>query len=569
MNAKNLFKRKTSLKLLFGACFFAMGFGVFSCVDEEYDFSKTKNDMQFDPKLAMTLGTATIKLDSLLNKYLKSSGNVKDSSDGTMAIIFEKELKSFSGEQKISIPADQTVVPIPAFDFPAQIGASGQEFSEKIVPVPIKFLDDQIIDSLLVKTFEISVSGNSSYPMAQELTISFTNMKKGGNSYSETVPFQANEQNKKYVTANKTNGADYMLKFASTGTGSSSIPVTVRLTLKGNAGTVIPKTSLLTVNFLITELKYKVMYGYIGQPELMGSDETFDISFFDNEMSKNIIWKDPNITLSIKNSFAVPVAIDIQNMKTISNGTAFDAQPEPPAVFPKIINSPTAAYSWADDAIVMSNTSGFKKLFNNIQELAPQSVSLHLSAKPNPGGKIAGKNNILLDTSTLKTNLLFKLPIWFRSSGFGQTDTMDVNFFSNDDNSNQTVEFESLDFRIASQSDMPFDIKLDIKLCDENYKTLNTVNAYIVKAGQIDNTTGKVIKGADTTAIIRFNKDQLVSFQKTKKLIYNVTMSTADFEKYPNDKDKQIYIRLTKVNQLKLTFAFQVHPKITIKEQKK
>jgi hypothetical protein len=566
MITKIFVKNSKSKVLIFSALLFISIFSVLSCIDKEYDYQKMKNDIEINPDLALTIGSVTVELDSLIKNY-KANANIEENPDGSMIIIFEKDLQSFTGEQKLALPS-QTSVSILPFGFPATIGSSGKESSEQTVNVPITFLSDQQITKLLAKTFSINLTGNSSYPFAQELSITFTDMKKSGTSYVEQIPFSSNEKNKNYVTADKTKGADYLITFTTVGTGSSTIPVKVKLTLTGTPGAVIPLTSRLDVTFKINELTYRKMYGYIGESELLNTIDTMDVSFFSHEMSKNIKWKDPQIKIYCGNSYSVPVYFDLKKLETITPGKPADDAYPTTTIFPKLIDYPSEAKGTGyvtDTSIIMSYTNGYKKLFDNIQNLSPQSIVFHVSATPNlkPEDRVK-RDNMFWDTSTVTNKLVFRLPIWFRSGGFGQSDTMDFDMFSNDPSSSNTTEIEKMDLRVSSSSDMPFDMKLQISFCNAKYDTLSSISAYIIKAGKIGDD-GFVESPSDTTAIIRFEGAQKDSLISTKKMIYKLTMETPNFDinkDYPNVKPRT-------GNKIKLTFGFRIKPKITIKNDNK
>jgi hypothetical protein len=565
MNTKFPLKSKKIKAICNSALFLICVVGISSCVDEEYDFNKMNNKMEIDPKLALTIGSVNIELGDMLSDFT-SSYNLQDSSDGSMKVVYEQDLKSFSAEQKIAIPG-QTPIVIPAFIFPSTIPAGGETSRDTTISLPITFLNDQRIDSLLVKTFSLSLSGTSSYPsnIKQILTITFQDMKKQNVKYNEVI--NINSVNVNYVTLDKEKAADYLLKFSSVGSGYSNIPVNIKLTLQGTAGTPINPLSKLDVIFLINELKYKILYGYIGQFELLNNLETIDISFLSREMAKNIYWYNPQISILLKNSYALPVNFNVVSMSVYSdiNKQIYNTDPDNTiAINPKDIKHPYSAYQYAQDVIPFSKQGGYGKLFNAIEKYAPQSITYHVIATSNPNGPTVDYN-ILMDTSSIESKLRFELPIWFRSPGFGTTDTMDFDMFSND-NKDQTTEIESMLFRIVSDNGMPFDMNLQVYFADEKYKKLDSLfnqpgqSSLVVQAGKVDKNTGKVTENSNYKVDMVFTDDQLVKLEKTKKLIYKVTLSTAEYLTNSNPP----YVKFLKGNNLKLTFAAQLQPKITI-----
>ncbi len=555
-----------------------------SCVDKEFDLNRLSTEIEYNPKLAITIGTVSIELGDLLSDYTLPE-YLKDNPDGSMLFIYEKDLPSFRAEQKINVP-DQLPIVIPALAFPATIPASGEAIAQTTIDVPIVFSNNEKIDSMLVKSLSLSLTGTSSYNSAfsQELSLTFENMNKDTVisstpqriSYVETVPISSIVN---YITPNKYNAYRYMLTFTSVSPGNSTTKLKVVFKLRGTPGTPINPASSLNLVLKVEELKYRIMYGYIGQLDLLNITDTIDLSILGRELSKNIEWYKPQLKIEIKNSYKVPADFLIQSLfVTTYNNQLIDVSPNNALTEgnnPKYpIKRPAVLGQWAYDSVLCEKQKGYNSFYHALETQSPTNLIYTVISHANPYGEPTNSTdyNILTDTSMVTGKMIFSLPIWLRSPGFGFTDTMDFDLSNmnnnNDDNNNDDEEnntkvtLNSMLFRIISYNQMPIDMELQVYFVDENYNILDSLyktgDKYILRSGNIDEATGKVLTPKLWKKDAIFDQSQLKRIENTKKIIYNVKYISADYE------NTKPYVKFFKDSKLKLTFAAQFQPNIHI-----
>jgi hypothetical protein len=531
------------------------------CIEKEFDLNHLSSEIEYDPHLALTLGTMDITLEDLLKNYT-SKDNIQTNDDGSITVLIEKNLQSYRADQTLQLP-DQPVIYIPGFIFPSTMPASGSVTRDTLIPISVDFFADARIDSMLVKSLNYFLSGTSTFAsnLSQELKISLLDMKKGNQEYSETYSLNS------YINVNNANTAEnYKLKFNNISDGKADTRLSIQFTLKGAAGSPIDPLSYLSLALKINQLNYHTLYGYIGQPYLLNFTDTFYLDFLNREMAKNIEWYNPKLAFYTQNSYVLPTDFFVESMQMITyDNKLISTNPDNTKIQnPKNIAYPSKYGETAYDSIICDRI-GYNAAYNALNTQAPQKIVIKIKSKANPGGNIV--QNVVGDTSSIKTRMVLSLPLNLRSSGFGYTDTMDfdiANLMSvNDSSNNVNVSVKTMLFRVISNNQLPIDMTLQAYFVDENYNVLDSLykgkgNNYIIKSGTIDETTGRITSTKLYKQDFNFDEAQLDAIQDTKYLIYKVKMATTDYN------TSMSFVKFFIDSKLKLSFAVKFQPSIHI-----
>ena len=524
-----------------------------SCFDDKYDLTKVSPDIVYDPKLALSIGSTTIRLNELFNS-LDSSKYIHHTDSGLLYVIYDQNIKAISAEFQIPLPP-QTPVNIPSVAMLPTFPFSGFVCVPTSISmnIPVSFKGDQIIDSIVLKNFIIKISGNSTYQQDGNLVLTFSTItNKKGEPLSDTIPIPGKSIKINFLTPNK---PGYTMGF---NPGTANLPIDVTFTLCGNAGETI--SGDLNLMLKIDSLNFFALYGYLGQDTLLNASDSLDISFLNHSLAKNIQWKDPQLTFNILNSYGLPVEFDILSMKvnSIINNSIY------PVKF--FNNSDKNDILAASKSVpVTNNTLKFQNSttdFFSYLEKAPNSIKFNLFAKSNPSGN-TGSKNVIFDNSIIDTKMQLYLPIWFKAQNFGTIDTIafPLSDFLNQKGNNNSIE--SMLFRIISENTLPVDINLQIVFADSTYKGLDSLyktgSKTIVIGGQIGTSgiiTGPTANKTDIT-LNSSNTKQLDALKKTKYLLIKMNLTTSDY-------NKGLYAKFFTDYYLKLSFACQFQPKIQI-----
>ncbi len=539
------------------------------CVEKEFDMNKLSTEIVYDPTLAFTIGTLDITIESLLKRYTDSS-HININPEKKVNLIIETNLYSYDAQEGLPFPPQSNII-IPGFVFPSTIPGSGTVSKDTIINIPINFFSDAEIDSLLIKSLRYALVGSSTYSPSfnQELTISFLDMRKNSMVYLESFPMGPSVN-----VSNQNTATDYKLHFSNIIPGSATTRLYVKLTLSGTPGSPINPASVLNINMQINDLSYKHIYGYIGQPYLMDIEDTFKLDFLGRELAKNIEWKDPQISLFTTNSFIVPSNFFVESMRVVSyDGIVKDVSPDNSKIQnPTDIAYPTQIGKIAKDSVICTKT-GYYKLYSSLENDAPKYLIVKLKSKANPYVKT--KSNILCDTSRIQSKIQLKLSMNLRSSGFGQTDTMEFDMSklagkeeNNDSESNVNIKMKTMLFRIVTSNQLPIDMQLQVYFCDENFQKLDSLyrgqpeENFIIKSGTIDPNTGRVNVPKLWKKDLILDENQLKKLENTKYIIYKTTIITTD---YVNDKP---FVTFFSDAKLTISFIAQIQPSIHFYDNK-
>jgi hypothetical protein len=186
---------------------------------------------------------------------------------------------------------------------------------------------------------------------------------------------------------------------------------------------------------------------------------------------------------------------------------------------------------------------------------APKTLSFRSKIITNPKKPNSLERNVIYDTSKVVSKIQLDLPIWFKSSGFGQSDTMDFTFFEKKDD--QSVSAKSMLLRIHAENTMPISFNLQGYFINENKVILDSLkgtSTEIIPSPDLDangiiKATGKNFKD------IQFDQDQISKLETTKKIVLKVTLKVG---KNSND-----YGKFLTSSSLKLSISCQGQAKIT------
>jgi hypothetical protein len=523
-----------------------------SCVDDEYDFDKASWKYTFNPKLALTIGNTTFRIDSVLNKF-ENNEYIHSTDSGLIYIVYDKDLQFYKGGEKFSISKTQgninLVLNTSLFSF-AVYPASGKVTIDTTINYPVTFGTSQRIDSMALKNMILQMAVNSTVAQPGKLVVSFPGIAKQNVQLKDSFDITALSFNETHTK----NGAGHKLKFKNVVPGTSDFQVRITYTLTGTPGTRIGPGQL-SFNLSTSNIEYTLLYGYLGQENLLNITDTIDLSIFNNDITDRIEWKDPNLTLFLNNSYVVlPIRLNINNVSVISrNNTIYNINLSPN---PVDLKYPKNGELFMKDTLVYTKSNN-PNLFNAIEK-TPKYLRFHVDAFSNPRGD-EGLENIIKDTSTIRIKSHFYLPLWFRSGEFGTVDTMDFNLRESMGDNLDSIE--SMLFRIVSENGMPIDMHFQVYFTDNNYFIIDSIfhnsNNKVLSGGKVG-SNDRVISPVRSVLDIKFTKEQLKALLNTKKMLVRVYANTVDYSPV-NGK----YVKFFTDYKFKLSFACQFQAKFS------
>jgi hypothetical protein len=539
---------KTRMRLYLVLIILLAGTSFYSCFDDKYDFNRISPGYTLNPKLAITIGSTVLTIDSILS-HMDSSQYIHTTDSGLIYVVYDKNLQFYRGEDKFDIPAQNNLnVTLPPMAIGIFPGSGTITIAIDTFHIPVTFGTDQIIDSIDIKQLLLNTTVNNTYNHPSNLTFTFPTITRNKLPFQQTFGLLGNSSQTRSDDA-----AGYMLKFSSVAPGRSYIDMQVSYTMYGTAGSAVgPGTFSMSLN--IDSLKYHALFGYAGYKNLLNFDDTLDLSFLNNYITNKIDWKNPQVTVSISNSYIImPIrftASDLVVYSKIDNKT-YNVTVDPN---PVDLKYPSRLGDAMKDSITYEKIKN-KNLFDAIESV-PEYLSFHFDAYSNPD-HIISHENIIVDTSTIRIKVHFYLPIWFRSGGFGTTDTMDFDL--------QDIAGDALDsiqemlLRIVAENGLPVDMKLQVYFTDSSFRILDslyhTSNTKILLGGVLG-TNDRVISPTRKVIDASFNEHQLRNIKNTKKLLIKIFLNTAEW-----NSTNGRYVKFYSDYKFKLSFAVKFKAK--------
>jgi hypothetical protein len=396
---------------------------------------------------------------------------------------------------------------------------------------------------------DLNINIHSTLTHAAQLTVAMPGVVKDGQPFSDVFNMDASGN----YTANRAEDVSgYTLKFTTpVQWGSSKTPINVKLSLSGSQFATF-NSGTITLSISTPDLKFFIVYGYVGQYQIIKNIDSLSLTILNNPLAKNIEWGNPQLKISIANSYGLPIDFTQQMMLLVNNQPPYTLNIDP-SINPYHIKYSILPHTVIKDSVVYTNSNS-DNVYTRLQN-APRNVSYTFIATTNPQ-KDTTLYNVVSDTSNLNARMGFTLPIYFRSSGFGTTDTLtfDLSKMSTD----SSFSIESLMIRMDVQNKLPVDIALQGYFTDSTYAVLTSMfktSDTIVKAGTID-SNGRISTIGTKITNITFNRAQLDSLKRTKKILLQTHVVTAGYN--PN----KTYVWFYSDYWLKVKLSCQIQPLI-------
>ena len=495
-------------------------FTIQSCVKDNFDFNKlTKTE--YHPNFAIPLVYSSISIEDLLTK---KGGLIIVGSDKFCTLVYKSNLFSLNAGEIITIPSNQPT-PFSVSLTAGQISALG--FAGTIM-VPF---DDTVnfdsgvggpkIDSLTFKTGSLGLSLNSDYHFSGQIKITIPNAKKNGTVFTQTIPFTYTGSVP--VLSNATYSlAGYNFDMTIGGTTFNRFPINFEITLSGSGPAPSP-TDKITISQTLSDMKFYKIFGDIGQQSLSPNADSLDLGIFKSVLgSATFTLADPRIKILLTNSYGVPITASISQFDGYTPGVGTFAITGSPNPLP--IQSPNfnqIGLALTDSFSLNNSNSNIATVINN----TPKLLIYKLSSLTNPAGGTT-HNNFVLDTSRIKADMEFELPLYGTAANFVLQDTIAFKI-----SSAMPDAVESALIRTYNSNGFPFDVNLQIYFVDSLYTKLDSLvipNQLILKSGSVNSTTGIVTSPTASTFDAVLTKARLANLKTSKYLLIKAIANTTN-----------------------------------------
>lgn len=378
--------------------------------------------------------------------------------------------------------------------------------------IPYEPVDGIDIDYAVLKTGNFKAGFTNDHAEPVEVTITLPSMTKDGVPFSATFgagpgpgAFGGN------ILGDGIDVSGYLLE---------TIDDTIFINYVAHRLTSGIIDTLPDCGIIFTDLTASYLEGYLGNALYELDRDTIEIDFFENWTRGDVIFEDPKLTLTVENSFGIPVRSKANIVDVLTaTGDVLELESD-------FLDSIDVAYPSLSEAGQTKDTYfAFNAQNSNIEEIlsaSPVSVDYDMDAVPNPDS-LTSIRGFVTDSSYIKVQVEVELPIWGSADGFAARDTFAVNFDTYDD-------VDHVEFKMITENEIGLNVGMQIYFADENNILLDsllpTIETVMVAAPVDDE--GNVTDVSEKTTFISFDADRFDKIRNAKQLFLTATFSTVD-----------------------------------------
>jgi hypothetical protein len=526
--------RKTGI--IWGALLLPVLIFLNSCMEDYWDFNKIDDEIELNTWLAAPIVYGSVNIQDLLNEIDNSSDYVREFDDNLLYIAFSNQLLSYTADELVSLPNQQffqlyleSDINIPAWSMSSMddtISFPKQKNGE------FNFNNNEKIDSIYLKTTTVNVHVESTFKHEGYLIIKSDNIiEPDGSSFEREFLAGNTAGNFSTDIAFPIDGSKIYLDNI-TDPLKTFLPLDIELRLI-NSGNAIQSGDRCDITMVFDDITFSSVYGYLGEFETLMSDGEVTIDLFEEELEGgNILFTDPRFALNFKNSYGLPVEIELSDLSTYSKINDVTTPLTFTGVNPFFIDSPTL--NQVGEAV---DTSYEINNDNSNIDLAlktlPNKFNYKIRAATNPLGP-TGRDNFVTDSSKMEADIEVILPLYVRAGGFSVNDTSE---FDLEQELGEEIDFlEYFRLTLEATNGMPLGVNMQIIFTDENYSPIDSVfldDDLVLEAASLD-AEDKVLSPVKKTKSAVFDHDRIQAIKPTKYIIITAKINTTNYQTDPD-----------------------------------
>ncbi len=444
---------KIKLLLFSGFLFFA-SFFFYACVKDDFDMD-TVTATNWNPNGAAPLINSDLTLWDILKDYDSTDLLVVDSNQ-FVYLVYEDTVYSQSAEELIPIGNQ-------AINYTSNLNISGGPLSGDFTTSYDYDFDFSLgggieLDSMTLKEGWLNMVLNSDLNYPATIIMTIPGATQNGVAYRDTLNYVASGS-----SINSNLGGTKLVFDNSI--VDNRLQVHFDVTVHGN-GNANLSPYYLNFDMAFSSLRFRYMYGYLGQFNLNLNNDTIGIRINNNSLTGTVNWEDPRLYINVLNGWGVPIRATVDYMEAIRTNAPTSSVVISGTGIPNPwdISSPAAMGQVATSGFVLNKSNSNIDAALNI---TPQRILALVSGSTNPNGNVV--KNFVEDVSRMAVEAKLELPFYGTANGFILQDTFDLDF--GEDLSN----VEWLLFKVYTKNMFPIDGDIQLFFCDSNYVQLDSL----------------------------------------------------------------------------------------------
>lgn len=505
-----------------GAAAFACGLLMLaSCSKKDFQLNKLVAP-DWNPSIAVPLAYSSIQLDNIIT--FSDSGDIQLQEDSShfMTLYYETQVYSASvsdllklDDQVVSASAGLTdslvlacayaqfmqidsIITLPPYtDTIALAMPNGAEIETIALKggrwtwnISSDFKHDITIDIIIPS---VSVNG---VPFSQNIVLDYTG----------TVPVVFSQDI-------DLTGYDLDLSAATNGTVNSvNMSYTATVNYDHNEAVAITDSLRFDMNF--GSLEFSTVYGYMGNQVVDIPEDIME--FTTGGISMKLV--DPKMTLTINNSFGLPIDASFTKLEGGYDGGSIDLTGIPAPIsfnYPRVGEEGQVKTTVVTVDASNSNLSDF--LASSLT-----SITFAGNSATNPDGNTG--TNFITDDGMFSVDMAVELPLWGSIAEIGIVDTMEI------DLSAITEMVESADFVLNCKNEFPFDINMQVYFVDDNFNVIDSLmqsSEKLIESSVVDGN-GELVSATDSKTVINVDNASLLNIKSATKVILLGSIESAN-----------------------------------------
>ncbi|MFC2138246.1 hypothetical protein ACFLTE_08735 [Bacteroidota bacterium] len=526
-------------KLLF---LFSILFLLTSCYEKDIDDIKIKADV--DPIYAFPLGKLSFILKDVI---FDLDSAIKQYEDSLIYVSLSQPLFTLESDDMVTISDISTA----ANNLPVVLPAITDSFSTTLPFPPLDFGtpddDNSYIDSILIKSAQLSISISSTDVNPARLKLSFPWIKRNNSTLSVSADLRNSDNYTNTINLGVGDKIDY-----TNDTSTNNISMSLALAAYGPRSISIGSMS---ISLTLSILEYSSVHGYFGRYTVKSDEYDIDMSVFQLLPENAQFFQEPAIRIIINNEFGFPVSFYFDKMLFSSTTSSTSIDLAGTGVPRNTSNAKIVGYPATLNDKSVKSTIAFTNQNSNIADalnMAPEILNIQTSTYVNQNGYT--NQNFVKDENELDLSLEVELPLAAKIQEFTLGDTMPFSF---GDLSDDLSLIKKVIIQNTVRNGFPTDGELKIGLLDVNYnllKTLDDVN--LLESGVVED--GKVVEASKTTPSIEIDQEIIQQFSNTSYLSYSITIKTS--------RDGNVWVKFYSYYDLKLTVGVKAELDLDINE---
>ena len=470
----------------------------------------------WSPELAAPLINSVFTVQDIFDHT--DSARLQIDENGVLGIVYSGTIFSFAVNDIIRVGDNEMAIlfpyPNPGFPVPVLDTVSGSQVF--VMEFDMEDADNVEVHEIAILEGYMDFTVSSELAFETQIKITIPNATKDGIPFQEEFDLLPGE-----TKVDSFDMSGYLYDLTQEDLGYNQILFEFQAVVAYDPD-VPAGTDFISIISSFDGIEIDYMTGYFGLNTVVLGTDTIEIDLFDNTLSGQFQFVDPNLKFRTTNSFGFPILIDVTEFKSVNldNETETEIYLEGVTDVPFIIDYPTVI----GDSVVVN--SEFTNQNSNIEEIlndGTKKIIWGLNAISNPNGPPADLN-FLSHESELEINTEITVPLVGYTWDWVFTDTLEIDV---DENPEELLE---LTLRLILDNGFPADGMVQVYMTDSLYQLTDSLfdeSTQILTSGLID-AEGNVIQSTKTITDIFLEGESISNLTEASYLIVFAGMESTN-----------------------------------------